>query len=203
MIGLALKVKAKNLVEYLKVVCRYYSNATFRKVDWQLVRKPNPFKIHREYLMNKNADDVYTYGETPLTTLERIARDVTPEDVVFELGCGRARTCFWLKCFKHCKVVGVDYTPQFIENAEKLQLPGMEFRCEDILKTDFTGGTFFYLYGTCLYDATIKQLSKKFKKLPKGTKIVSVSYPLEGLEVIEQYTAPFTWGYGDVYVHVV
>ncbi len=43
--------------------------------------------------------------------MDVIAREcgIQKEDVVFELGCGRGRTCFWLNTFIGCKVVGIGF----------------------------------------------------------------------------------------------
>ncbi len=62
-------------------------------------------------------------AETPLTSLEVIAREcqLSVRDVVFELGCGRGRTCFWLNQFIGCAVIGIDYVPAFIEKALKVK----------------------------------------------------------------------------------
>ena len=136
--------------------------------------------------MKRGDKDIYTYGETPLTTLETIAKECRltgKADVVFELGCGRARTCFWLHEFVECHVVGVEQIPEFVTRANhvavKFGVQGVEFRNEDMLQTDLTGATVLYLYGTCLEKTFIEKLIKKFEKLPSGTKIITISFALE------------------------
>ena len=63
-----------------------------------------------------------------------------------------------------------------------------------------------YLYGTCLREKQIKALCRRFEKLPKGTRVITVSYPLtdytEGYEVISCFSAPFTWGDTEVYLQI-
>lgn len=216
LLGINLLVTFRNLIEYSKVVRRYYSNADFRRVDMALLKEyvfESPFRISKHFLREQGAVDIYAYGETPLTAMDHIAKEcgISAEDCVFELGCGRGRTCFWLNVFKGCRVVGVDFVPQFIEKANSVKLAegveGVEFRLEDMLNSDLAAATVVYLYGTCYDDDFVRVLIEKFKKLPKGTSIITVSYSLEefGTEefVLKRcFPVQFTWGIGDVYLQV-
>lgn len=214
---LNLKVKAYNFAEYLKTIGRFYHNHTFLKIDSYLVFSylvRNPFHISKRFLLNKGEANVHAYGETPLTTLEQISKEcrLSSKDVVYELGCGRGRTCFWLNQFIGCRVVGVDFVPEFIQRAneikKKFQLNEMEFRLENFLDTDLSGATVIYLYGTCLPTSTIEQLISKFATLPKGTKIITVSYPLTDyckeplFEVMRRFPIRLTWGTTDAYLQI-
>ena len=212
-------VQVKNFWEHLKVCLKYYSNYQFAKADICLMMTylfDNPFKLSKRFLTNRGEKEVYAYGETPLSTLDEIVRlcKVQAKDVVFELGCGRGATCFWLNTIIGCRVVGIDYLPAFIQRADrirkKLHMDKLEFRLDDIVDTDLTGATVVYLYGTCLDEAVIKKLIQKFSKLPPGTKIITISYPLadfcEGknpFELMKRFEAPFTWGQADVYLQLV
>jgi SAM-dependent methyltransferase len=211
-------VHLRNLVEFLKVMVKYYGNITFLKVDMSLLLMylfHNPFSISKRFLMRKGESEIYAYGETPLTTLEMIAKEcqISSKDVVFELGSGRGRNCFWLNSFIGCKAIGIEYIPDFVERAErikkKLEIKNVDFRLGDILDADYTGATVLYLYGTCLEDDFIKKLIEKFAQLPVGTKIITVSYPLTDyvehpfFEVMKRFSGKFPWGVGDVYLQVV
>ena len=220
---LNLKVQKHNFVEYCKVIVRYYSNTAFAKTDLKLLSEyflQNPFRISRDFLKGKiggtdtatETEELYAYGETPLTTFGLITQKANLKtiDTLYELGCGRGRCCFWAHHFIGCKVVGIDFVPPFIQKAstvvQKRDLKGIEFRCEDFLLSDLTDATAIYLYGTC-YDAPfLKTLSKKLAKLPPATLVISVSYPLTDyappntFEVLHRFSAPFTWGEGDVYI---
>lgn len=210
-----LKVKTVSLIEYVRVLFRYYPHLDFAKIDTALLFSylfSNPFRISKHFLKEKEEDEVYTYGETPLTSLELIARkcQITAQDVVFELGCGRGRACFWLNQIVGCSVVGIDYVPSFIAKAEKIknlfQVQRLSFRLEDFLQADFKDATVVYLYGTCLSDNQIELLIKQLSKLPKGTKIITISYALKDFQpdapfrIITQFPATFTWGETDVYL---
>lgn len=211
------KVRTVNFVEYLRVVFNYYSNTSFLKIDSYLVFSylfNNPFAISKRFLIHRGEEDVYTYGETPLSTLDYITQEcrLSPKDTVFELGCGRGRTCFWLSQFIGCSVVGVDYVPEFIQRAKEVQskfnVQKIEFRLEDLLQSDLTGATVIYLYGTCFNDSFIKSLIERLIHLPRGTKIITVSYALDEytdkplFEVLKRFPASFTWGIADVYLQV-
>lgn len=217
LLGINWKVKFRNLVEFGRVVMRYYSDIPFLKIDTTLLMSylfSNPFGISKRFLMRKGENNVYTYGETPLTTLAIIAKScqLSPQDVVFELGCGRGRTCFWLRQFIGCQVVGVDYVPTFIQKAqrvkERFHVQGVSFRLEDLFQTDLQGATVIYLYGTCFSDHEIGRLIKRFSQLPEGAKIVTVSYALRDIQpealfpVLKQFAVPFTWGTADVYLQI-
>jgi SAM-dependent methyltransferase len=213
-----LVVKKRNCVEYVKVLLKYYSNPLFRKADTGLLFKyffKNPFVISKKFLIKRGEEDIYAYGETPLTTMDLIAKEcrISSADTVFELGCGRGRTCFWLACILNCRVVGIEYIPQFVEKSnavkQRCKILNLQFRCEDFLKANLKGATVIYLYGTCLDKDSIKTLIDRFSYLPAGTKIITVSFSLNEyaerpiFEVLKRFSAPFTWGNADVYLHLV
>lgn len=211
------KVSLRNSLDNISTAIHYYHNTQFAKVDLSLLWSyffNNPFKISKKFLLSKQADDIYAYGETPLTTFDQIVRacGVTKEDVFYELGSGRGRTCFWVNAFIGCETVGIEYIPEFVKKADKLvkrfNLSNIRFVCEDFSATQFKNATVIYLYGTCLEDDVIQNLTQKFSKMPSGTKIITVSYSLNSysnnneFEVMKRFPAHFTWGEGDVYLNV-
>jgi SAM-dependent methyltransferase len=215
LMALNLVVKKRNLFEYLKVIKRYYSNPMFRKTDCTLLSKyvfKSPYAMSKAFMEARGESDIYVYGETPLTSLELIAKEcnLSDKDTVFDLGCGRGRGCFWLHAMIGCKVVGIEYIPEFMEKAiavkQKYRLTRLEFRQQDFLKANLKGATVLYLYGTCLDPVSIRQLIDKILKLPQGTQIVTVSYSLKEFsadprfEILKRFKIPFTWGEGDVYI---
>lgn len=216
LLGLNILVLYKSLYEYCLTVWKYYSNKQFRKADVLLLRAyffDNPFRISRSFLTERGEDDVYTYGETPLTTMDFIATEcgIISSDCVYELGCGRGRTCFWLRLFKGCQLIGIEYVPKFVEIANKVKsevsITNLDFRLEDMLQSDLTGATVIYLYGTCYDEPFIKALITKFEALPSGTKVITVSYSLQEFgskkyRVNKTFPASFTWGEGDVYLQI-
>jgi SAM-dependent methyltransferase len=210
-------ISFRNLIEAWKVFFRYYYNWKFFKIDIYLLRcyvYKSPYKIAKQFLEARGEANIYTYGETPLTTMDVIVQNcqITASDVVYELGCGRGRTCFWLRSFVNCQVVGIEYIPEFVVVAQrimrKFSLKGITFKMEDILQANFEGASVIYFYGTCSETTFILKLIDKLAKLPQFVKIITVSYPLtiyttEPLfEIIKNFPAEFTWGTADVYLQV-
>lgn len=202
------KVQCLSFVEYLRVIFKYYPDIEFFKIDTCLLLSylfANPFRISKQFLLKRGERDLYTYGETPLTTLDHIARTcgLTSDDTVVELGCGRGRTCFWLHQFMGCRVIGIDYLPTFIVKASKVRdyfrIEDVEFRLEDLFQADLRGATVIYLYGTCYSVAQICQLIDHFSNLPERTKIITVSYalpefnPEAPFKILKQFPASFPW----------
>lgn len=217
LVWLNVKVQAIDFAEYLRTVYRYYWDKPFNKVDAYLVGSylvNDPFGISKRFLKNRGDKEIYAYGETPLSSLEQIAKEcrLTPSDLLFELGCGRGRTCFWLHQFIGCRVVGIEQIPDFVERAnhikDKFHVEGVEFRQGDMLDADLTGATAIYLYGTCLERPFLAKLVKKLEKLPSGTKVITVSYPLADysdksvFEVMKRFPVKFNWGTTDVYLQI-
>jgi hypothetical protein len=217
LMGLRLIVQMRSLVEFSRVALRYYPNLKFCKIDLSLLTlyfAHNPFSISKDFLQRKGEKEVYAYGETPLTTMDHISKEcqITPQDTVFELGSGRGRACFWLNTFIGCKVVGIEYIPEFVKRANtiktRFEIEDVEFRQQDMLNTDYSNATVVYLYGTNLEDSAIQKLVEKFQALASGTKIITISYSLNEytsqpiFEVMKHFTAPFPWGMADVYLQI-
>lgn len=215
MLWLKFRVSVNNLFESAQTIWRYYRNIRFARIDLYLLTLyflNSPYKISKTHLERRRETDVYAYGETPLTTMDAIARAFSIEkgDHLYELGCGRGRGCFWLREFIGCRVTGVDFVPQFIEYANavksRFDVKGVTFLCEDMFEVNFEEGTVFYLYGTNLEDRQILRLIKKFLQLPKGTRIITVSFALneykEGaaFNVLGQIKTAFPWGEAVVYL---
>ena len=208
----------RKFFEFCKVVFFYYRKFEFAKADFYLLRSYltlNPFKISKSFLQKRGEKDLYQYGETPLTTFDMIARkcQINKTDVVYELGSGSGRLCFWLKYFIGCKVMGVDYVPDFIAISNKVKkrysITDVDFVCQDILDVDFSKASVVYYYGTMADEAFIIKLIDKLKRLPKGSKVITVSYPLTNyvqepfLKLEKTFKAKFTWGVADVYIQVI
>jgi len=183
------------------LIC-YWTNFSFAKQDIQLLYNyfwKSPYRIAREYSGEP-------YGETPLTTMDTIAKEanISSADIVYELGCGRGRSCFWLAAFIGCRVVGIEYVPEFVAKAKKIKAPLVMFLRENYFESDLEPATLIYLYGTLLSDADIRQACKKFRTLKKGTKIITISYPLsDGFTLLKQFQVQFPWGKTTAYLQEV
>ena len=177
----------------------FYQDPLYKALDQTLLKGPNPYRIK----------EAFPYGETPLCSLKKIADrcGLKASDKVVDLGCGRGRGVFFLAQHYRCEVFGIDMIQPFIERAKHLakECQGLKvsFACEDMRKFDFSQVSFVFFYGTTFPDEFVEELSQAMKTLPKGSKIVTVSYPLEGLEVVDQFVVSFPWGSGEVYLHLI
>lgn len=219
-----LKVRSWSFWEYLRVIFRYYRHLKFAQIDASLLLAyvfTNPFRMSKRFLEERGEQEIYAYGETPLTTMDWIVQQcgITSSDVVVELGCGRGRACFWLNQMIGCKCIGIDFIPAFIRKGEKIkskfQLNNIEFRLEDIFQIQFDSdrdlkeATVVYLYGTCFSSEQIELLIDRLKKCRKGMKVITVSYSLQEYEndssfkLLKVFPATFSWGKTEVYLQLM
>jgi len=145
----------------------------------------------------KGERDVYAYGETPFTTYERIVEEcgIGPRDTWMEMGAGRGKGCFWLAHFTKCKVIGIEWIPSFVSiaNAVKglFRMKRVEFECKDIEKVDVSRATVIYLYGIWPH-----------LEIPKGVRVITISEPLQGFEVIKRFWVRYPWGRTTAFLQV-
>lgn len=213
---LNLKTTFFRLFEWIVVVFRYYLyNPRFARIDFLLACRylwKSPHRISKHFLRKQGAASIYAYGETPLTSLDRMVSrcQITSKDCFFELGCGPGRTCFWLSSFVKCQVVGIDYLPEFIEKANKVKKCIVEHKItfleQDMLLADLNKATIIYLYGICLEEEVIYRLVEKFEQLPPTVKILTVSYPLSDysshFHTVTTFPIRFPWGKASLFVNV-
>ena len=195
----------------------YYRDKNFSKIDRMLLQQyifKNPYTISKNYLKNQGQKEIDIYGETPLMTYETIANKVKlkPTDTFLELGSGRGRGAFFIHYFFKCAVIGIEQIPDFVtaSNAisKRYDQRDIHFICKDIFQATLPRATVIYLYGTGLPDHQIILLAKRLTIYPKGTKIISISYPLTDYDETNyqiEYTFPvsFPWGQTKAYVQVV
>jgi SAM-dependent methyltransferase len=173
----------------------------------------SPHRLSKAFLMRKGAHNIYAYGETPLTTLDKIARRcrILSKDIVYDLGCGPGRTCFWLRTFVGCRAIGVDYVSDFIAKAKKVKLASalcnIEFLHQNMLDIDLSRATVIYLYGICLEDAVVENLILHLHSLKPGARVITVSYPLteyccgKVFRVVSSFPGRFPWGIAEIYLN--
>jgi hypothetical protein len=147
--------------------------------------------------------------------LQKLASNspIGPDDVVYELGSGRGRACFWLRGRFGCKTVGIECLPLFVQRAKRIasffHLDKVEFRLEDMTRANFLDATWIYLFGTTLPDQTVADLIKQFERLKPGTKIITISYPLSEvydspkIKLLNTLDLEFAWGRTQGYIHEV
>ena len=212
---LNIKVKFYNFTEYLRVCFYFYWLPKFALSDLFLLTQyllSNPFRVARKFLQKHGVRDPYSYGETPLTTLKKIAREceLSANDRLYELGCGRGRTCFWLADFVACRVTGLELVPTFIRRAERVlsvfPRKNLSFRQANFFLVDYSDATVLFIYGTCMEEDEVLHLIQVLDTLPLHARVITVSYALseyeggENYRVLKSFSASFTWGEGTVYL---
>jgi SAM-dependent methyltransferase len=216
LIWLSLIISLQRAIEYIRVIASYYTRSyPFLKCDLTLLLLyffKSPYQISKLFLESRNNADIHVYGETPLTTLELITTEakILPHDTVYDLGCGTGRTTFWLTYFTNCKAVGIEQIPFFVSRAKaistKYDIHSVKFIEENILEANYELATVVYFYGTSFEDDFIVAWIEKLSKLPKGSKVITVSYPLfhytsaTRFPLIKEFTARFTWGQAQVFI---
>lgn len=199
-----------------KVFFRYYRFFSYALYDLALHARyffKSPYHISKSYWKKQGADNIYVYGETPLATMDQIARQcrLLSHDRLVELGCGRGRSSLWLAYFVGCEIYGVDVIAPFIERAAFLEkrLANLHFINADMLQLPLEKATVIYFYGSSYSDSFIEKMVERFRTVPSGTKIITVSYPLTDFckepffRVVKQFTAKYPWGSADIFLHIV
>jgi len=153
----------------------------------------------------------FVYGETPISSLRRIASfcQLKPEDVWLELGSGRGKGAFWISQTIGCETAGVEAVPLFVNVARAivriLRLPKISFTCGKMADADFSKATCVYLYSTCMEEEELASLSEKMKALPPGARVLTVSAPLPEtahLPCAGSFPLSFPWGETEGFLHV-
>ncbi|MFZ2639456.1 MAG: class I SAM-dependent methyltransferase [Verrucomicrobiia bacterium] len=137
--------------------------------------------------------DAARYEAVPYWLLKRIVQVVKPcpEDVFFDIGCGKGRA---LAMFALCpirKCVGVEIDPALAQVAErnaaslKGRVASIEIRTENAAETDYSSGTIYFMFnpfGAATLDAVLKQIRESLVKQPR--KICVVYYNPLYLDVL-------------------
>jgi SAM-dependent methyltransferase len=167
-----------------KFFCR---NPTFSSVDRQLrhlYRFTNPYRTSKRFLKDRGASDIHVYGETPLTVFNQMFKegDLTPSDCFVDLGCGRGRGVLFASTVWKCSAIGVDWIPIFCEKAKRasslLKENVPRFFCQKLTEFDLSLGSFFYFYSLCLEEDELRSSISHLESVPKGSKVITVSFPL-------------------------
>jgi len=195
----------------------YYTDSQFSRIDRALLRPyffSNPYRIHKKYIQKKQGKNIHTYGETPLSSYEHIAKeaDINADDVFLELGFGRGRGMFFLHHFFRCEVIGIERVPFFVQFAQYIahqySLKRVSFICSDITDIQLPKASVIYLCGTCFRDEEIQYIASMLRTFQHGTRVISISYPLteyddDAFDMQKIFPVKFLWGEADAYLQVV
>lgn len=196
-----LRVALFHLIEKVKVWLFYRSYAKIDLLFSLSYLFSSPFRISKRFLKERGESNFYAYGETPLTTWDKIANEcgILSSDCVYDLGCGRGTGIFWLASEIGCRAVGIEIIPTFVHKGQSIKRwsgsSRATLRCEDMLQSDLSGATLIYIDGILLEEKVWEELLKTFSRLKPGTKIVTVSEPLPApFGCIKEFEGRFPWG---------
>jgi SAM-dependent methyltransferase len=125
--------------------------------------------------------------EAAVTKMLEMA-EVTPSDVVYDLGCGDGRIVIAAAKKYGCKAVGVELRPEVVQQArQNVQAAGMshlvEIREGDIFTADFRDATVVALY---LLPNLNVRLIPQLNALKPGTRVVSYMFDMPGVPPLEK-----------------
>lgn len=136
----------------------------------------------------KDAVDLAPYVPTPPDVVEKMLEmgKVDKNDKVFDLGCGDGRIVIMAALKYGCRGVGIDLDPQRIEesliNAKAAGVENLvEFRVEDVTKSDISTATVVTLY--LLTESNELLRPSLEKQLKPGINVVSHNYRIPGWEM--------------------
>lgn len=204
-----IKVKVFNFKEQINTIKKYYKKKKLAGIDIALSLIAffiNPYRVSKRYISkNKMDEDIHVYGETPLSTFEKIISEcnLSQDHKFLELGSGRGKCSFWLSQEIGCEVTAIEQISFFYKTASFLarlfKIKKLNFICGDMLSDDFTfaGFDFIYMFGSSWKDDDILKLINKIKK-EKKLRIITISYPLSDYDncfkTLKTVEVSFPWG---------
>jgi len=146
--------------------------------------------------------DATRYEAIPYWLLRRIVRNVShgPEDVFFDIGCGKGRA---IALFSRCKIkkcIGIEIDPALariaVQNADTLRgrIAPIEVRVENATDSDYDTGTIYFLFnpfGSATLSAVLKNIQASLDKQPR--KICVVYYNPLHLSLLQTILGLKTW----------
>ncbi len=137
-----------------------------------------------------NAVDLAPFVATPMVVVDKMLQlaRVDRNDVVYDLGCGDGRIVILAAKNYGAHGVGIDVDPERIQesksNAQKERVADLvEFRLEDVMKSDFSSATVVTLYLLPESNELLRPLLEK--QLKPETYVVSHNYKIPGWEAKE------------------
>jgi SAM-dependent methyltransferase len=123
------------------------------------------------------------YVPTPHAVVTKMLEltNVTPDDVVYDLGCGDGRIVITAARQYGARGVGVDIDPDRVwearENAKEAGVAGrVQFLLQDLFDTDISAATVVTLYLT--YEVNLQLRPKLWRELKPGTRVVSHDFSM-------------------------
>ena len=145
------------------------------------------------------------YVPTPRKVVDEMLRmaELTPEDVVYDLGCGDGRIVIAAAKLRGVKAVGYDIDPERVQEARaNVRAAGVEHlvRIEqaDVFTLDLTGASVITLY---LLPQLNVRLMPQLARLRPGARILSHNFDMRGAKPVEvRHVTVEPGGDGDFFV---
>jgi len=145
------------------------------------------------------------YVPTPQKVVDEMLRmaELTPEDVVYDLGCGDGRIVIAAAKLRGVKAVGYDIDPERVKEARaNVRAAGVEHlvRIEqaDVFTLDLTGANVITLY---LLPQLNVRLMPQLARLRPGARILSHNFDMRGAKPVEvRHVTVEPGGDGDFFV---
>ena len=198
---------------YARDVAAFYHCRPLRQADLRLMKA---YGLHSTFRLSAQATrsmpedqaDLTVYGETPWCTLARIAEAVAlqPGEHFVELGAGTGRNLLWAYYYAQAQVTGYELVPAFVERFQTVkQNTVLPLYKKNWFEADLKAlaGDVFLLVGTCYDDRHRQQAYVCLRQLPRGKRVVTISYPLPSADfvLLRSFVSAFSWGKGTVFVH--
>lgn len=179
---------------------------------WALCSKAHRYQAGNLFFKKKGTLDTHCYGETPLITLERIAKHagINNQSRVLDMGSGAGRAAVWLAIKKGCTVLGAEQNPRLVHLATRLATgcklkEQVTFIEADMITLPPQDVDIIYIYHSALDDRSIEAMGRQLGYYGPEVKIVTVSYALEEIlpgyfETEYQFDGWFPWGVTWVYI---
>ena len=170
------------------------------------------YALHRSGSENEEnpiqvSDGEMVYGDTGVPLMYRLLRrwGLNSGDTFYDLGCGCGMPVFTASLLAGT-AIGVDLVAPVVDfclrAARALDRSNTSFFHQDIFATDISQATFIYLACTTFPPEVRARLGDKMLEAKPGTKIVTVTHPLQGRGIRQVKKLPqiFSWsGYGEGY----
>lgn len=148
------------------------------------------------------------YGEITFSAMQTLLDDLhlTKEDVFYDLGCGVGQACIQVALVTPAQAVGVElsktrlkHATEATENLNKIHgidiCNTIEWRQEDISKTNLGNATVLFLCSTCFSNELMQRLVTRFSALPQPLRIITLrQLPANNFfSLLKKYNLPMTW----------
>nr|WP_269465550.1 SAM-dependent methyltransferase [Candidatus Chlamydia sanziniae] len=125
------------------------------------------------------------YGETPWSALYKISKafGITSQDVIYDLGSGLGKVCFWFAHVIQCQVLGVENQENFVRfsvNIHRKLSSGFTLFClQDFKDISLSEASCVYFYGSSYSRRVLKDVLQAFVSMAPGAIVISISFPLD------------------------